>query len=141
MESNYGSGESNYGYGGFSSESNYSSASALESRSSSYSSESRDILAPTYSTPSKPQNSKKYNSLDDIDKLIERLESSMQSVNLTSDRANQVLAKRNQKINELKKLVAEARKAEGEERMINQLEQDNDELDKAIKSIKRGFSK
>ena len=110
MESNYGSSESNYGfggysgrsYGGFSSESSYSSESrdsyrptpsfssesTLESSPSSYSSESRDISAPTYGIPSTTQNSKKYNSLDDIDKLIERLESSMQSANLTSDRAN-----------------------------------------------------
>ena len=182
MESNYGSSESNYGYGGysgrnyggFSSESSYSSESrdsyrpisssfssesslssesrdtfrptpsfssesALESSPSSYSSESRDISTPTYSTPSKPQNSKKYNSLDDIDKLIERLESSMQSANLTSDRANQVLAQRKQKIDELKKLVADARKSEVEERMIKQLEQENSELDNAIDILNKGF--
>ena len=62
----------------------FSSESTLESSPSSYSSESRDISAPTYGIPSTTQNSKKYNSLDDIDKLIERLESSMQSANLTS---------------------------------------------------------
>ena len=161
MESNYGSSESNYGYGGysgrnyggFSSESSlssesrdtfrptpsFSSESALESSPSSYSSESRDISTPTYSTPSKPQNSKKYNSLDDIDKLIERLESSMQSANLTSDRANQVLAQRKQKIDELKKLVDDARKSEVEERMIKQLEQENSELDNAIDILNKGF--
>ena len=63
----------------------------------------------------------------------------MQSANLTSDRANQVLAQRKQKIDELKKLVAAARKAEAEERMIRQLEQENSELDDAIDSINKGF--
>lgn len=79
----------------------------------------------------------KYNSLEDIDMLIERLESSMPS-NLTSDRANQVLAQRKQKIEELKKLVAAAREAEAEEQAIRQLEQDNAELDNAINSIGKG---
>lgn len=161
MESNFGSSESNYGYGGyteknyggFSSESSFSSESrdtyrpspsfssesALESSPAFYSSESRDISTPTYGTPSTTQNSKKYNSLDDIDKLIERLESPKQSANLTSDRANQVLAQRKQKIDELKKLVADARKAETVERMIKKLEQENSELDNAIDSLKKGY--
>ena len=90
-------------------------------------------------TPSATPQEKKYNSLDDVDKLIERLESSMQSANLTSDRANQVLAQRKQKIDELKKLVADARKTEAEERMIKQLEQENSELDDAIDSLNKGF--
>ena len=63
----------------------------------------------------------------------------MQSANLTSDRANQVLAQRKQKIDELKKLVADARKAEVEERMIKQLEQENSELDNAIDILNKGF--
>lgn len=165
-ESNYEyGGYSGINYGEFSSESSYSSESrdsyrptpssfpsessfSSESRDTyrptpSFSSESalesRDISTPTYGTPSTTQNSKKYNSLDDIDKLIERLESSMQSTNLTSDRANKVLAQRKQKIDELKKLVADARKAETEERMIKQLEQENSELDDAIDSLNKGF--
>lgn len=157
MESNYESSESNYEYGeyfgrsygrfpsesDFSSESHntyvptssFSNESALESRSSFCSSESRGIST----IPTKTQSSKKYNSLDDVDKLIEKLEFSMEGANLTSDRANQILAQRKQKIDELKKLVAEARKAEEEERMIKQLEQENRELDDSIDSLNKGF--
>ena len=43
------------------------------------------------------------------------------------------------KIDELKKLVADARKAEVEERMLKQLEQENSELDDAIDSLNKGF--
>lgn len=82
---------------------------------------------------------KRYNSLDDIDKLIERLEASMSGINVTSERANQVLNQRQQKIDELKKSVAEARKAEEEERVIQQLEQENSELDDAIDILNKGF--
>lgn len=117
----------------------FSSESALGSSPSSYSSESIDISRQIYDTPSENQNHKKYNSLDDIDKLIERMESSTQNVNLTSDRANQVLTQRKQKIEQLKNLVADARKAEEEERMIKQLEQENSELDNAIDSLSKGF--
>ena len=165
-ESNYDfGGYSGRSYGGFSSESSYSSESrdsyrptpSSFSSESSYSSESRDtysptpsfssesalesrnISTPTYGTPSTNQNNKKYNSLDDIDKLIERMESSTQNVNVTSDRANQILTQRKQKIEKLKNLVADARKAEAEERMIKQLEQENNELDNAIDSLNRGF--
>lgn len=164
-ESNYDfGGYSGRSYGGFSSESSYSSESrdsyrptpSSFSSESSYSSESRDtysptpsfssesalesrnISTPTYGTPSTNQNNK-YNSLDDIDKLIERMESSTQNVNVTSDRANQILTQRKQKIEQLKNLVAAARKAEEEERMIKQLEQENNELDNAIDSLNRGF--
>lgn len=90
----------------------------------------------TASVTSEP---KKYNSLDDIDKLIEKLENSMNGTSVTSERANQVLAQRKQKIAELKKLVADARKAEEEERMVRQLEQENSQLDNAIDSLNKGF--
>ena len=82
---------------------------------------------------------KKYNSLDDIDKLIEKLENSMNGTSVTSERANKVLAKRQQKIDELKKLVADARKAEEEERMVRRLEKENRQLDAAIDSLNKGF--
>ena len=165
MESNFGSSESNYGFGGYSgrsfggysSESSYasesrdtyrpspsfSSESALESRDSSiYSPESRQTSTPSYGASSSVKSSgskKTYNSLDDVDKLIERLESSLGSTNVTSERANQILAERKQKIESLKQLVAEARKAEAEEKMIKQLEQENSELDDAIDNIGKRF--
>lgn len=90
----------------------------------------------TDSVTSEPEN---YNSLDDIDKLIERFENSMNGTNVTSERVNQVLAQRKQKIDELKKLVAGARKAEEEDRMVRQLEQENSQLDDAINSLNKGF--
>ncbi len=156
------SSESSYGFGGYSggysSESSYasesrnsyrpsssfSSKSALESRPSivsaesratSFSSESRGMGIQTSITKPKTQ----YNSLDDIDKLIERLEASFGTTQVTSERANQILAQRKQKIESLKQLVADARKAETEERIIQQLEQENSELDDAIDSMNKGF--
>lgn len=82
---------------------------------------------------------KQYNSLEDIDRLIERLESSLGNTQVTSERANQILTQRKQKIDELRKLVAAARQAEAEESLIRQLEQDNNELDAAINSINKGL--
>ena len=92
----------------------------------------------TASVTSEP---KKYNSLDDIDKLIEKLENSMNGTNVTSERANQVLAQRKQKIAELKQLVADARKVEEEDKMVKQLEQENSQLDDAIDSLNKGFQR
>ncbi len=143
MESNYGGSESNYGYSilerkdyGF--ESNYSSESRPSNKSRS-SSSSESASESRYSEPSNEQSNKKYNSLDDIDMLIERLEKSMEGADYSSERVNKVLAERKQKINELKKLVNAARVKEAEERVIRQLENDNKEIDRAINSINKGF--
>lgn len=153
------SSESRSGFGGYASESSlagesrnsfrpkFSSESALESRPSSFfasesrqtsfSSESRETSGPSYGVL--PESKKTYNSLEDIDKLIERLEVSLQNVQVTSEKATQILTQKKQKLETLKKLVAEARKAEAEKRMIQQLEQENSELDAAIDSMNKGF--
>lgn len=118
-------------------ESRSSSIFSSESRQTSFSSESRENTTTSYGVSSGSK--KTYNSLEDVDRLIERLEASLQSTQVTSERANQILAQRKQKIESLKQLVAEARKAEAEEKMVKQLEQENAELDDAIDSINRGF--
>lgn len=163
-ESNYGY---NYGrsYGGYSSESSYPSESRndyssplknnlSESRTPDISSESRKQI---WGTPADYENGWgnsnrsdktlvtsnetgiKYNNLDDIDKLIERLEASLGDTKVTSERANQILAQRKQKIDELRKLVADARKVEEEEKIIRKLEQENSELDAVIDSLNKGL--
>lgn len=78
---------------------------------------------------------RKYNSLDDIDKLIERLKTTVVSVNPEDENVNKMLLERKQKIEELSRLVAEARKYEQE---IERLKQENNELDILISELKKG---
>lgn len=91
-------------------------------------------------TPTTTQKTQ-YNSLDDIDKLIERLEASLPNTQVTSERVNQVISQQKQKIEALKQLVVEAKRVESEEIVIRQLEQENSELDAAIDSMVRRFRK
>lgn len=78
---------------------------------------------------------RKYNSLDDIDKLIERLKTTVVSVNPEDEHINKILLERKQKIEELSRLVAEARKYEQE---TERLKQENNELDILISELKKG---
>ena len=155
------SSESSYGFGGYSSESSYasesrnsyrpssySSESALESRSSSnFSSESKQTSLGYESRETTTQASgvssekRTYNSIEDVDQLIERLETSFQSTPVVSERANKILEERKKKIEFLKQLVLDAKRAQNEEKMIQQLVQENSELDDAINSFSRGFHK
>ncbi len=148
MESNYESHD--YGYGGY------------VSPPCSYSSESRESHEEYVPTPVVPRvtisnqtvrtttpvqeqkpttkrrntgKKKKYNSLEDIDKLIERLEKPIDP-SITGERANQILAERKEKVRELKSLVAEARKEEAVAAMLKELEEENKEADAAIVYIK-----
>jgi len=82
---------------------------------------------------------KKYNSLEDIDKLIEKLEKSTENISVKSEKINRALMQRKQKIFELKKLVSDARKEEEERKIIKQLEKENNELDEAIESFNKGL--
>ncbi len=128
-----------------SSSSSLNGQSALESRTSTISSESRATSFSSESrkidiqTPVKTQR-KQFNSLEDIDKLIERLEGSLTNASdFKSERTEQILEQRRQKIELLKKLAKEAREAEAEKTLIKLLEQENSELDDAIDSINKGF--
>ncbi len=116
-----------------------SSASEMHQAYQEWVKEQKSLRANRVVTQSVSPEKKKYNSLDDIDKLIEKLEASMTTTAVTSEKANQILDQRRKKIEELKKLVAEARKAEAEDRMIKRLEQENSQLDDAIDSINKGF--
>ena len=84
---------------------------------------------------------RKYNSLDDIDKLIERLETSMKDIDLDSERVNKALEERRAKISKLKELANEARRKEKEERIISQIEAENNDLDEAIENLSQGLKR
>ena len=76
-----------------------------------------------------------YNSLEDIDKLIERLETPLIDPSVSNERTNVLLKERRKKIIELRRLLQEAR--EEENRVIQVLEEENKQLDDAIEMIKR----
>lgn len=82
-------------------------------------------------------NNTRYNNLDDIDSLIEKLEREMPTITSNNPRINQALEQRRQKIEELKRLRDEARRESEEEKRLRMLEQSNDELDDIIGSVKK----
>ncbi len=104
---------------------NYSEESSRESESR-YSSE--------YIEPPKPQ----YNSLRDIDDLIKKMGNPVVDPGVSNERVNQILEARKEKINELRELSRAARKKAYEDRIISELEEGNNELDKAIEALKKG---
>lgn len=79
----------------------------------------------------------RYNNLDDIDSLIEKLEREMPTIQSNNPRINQALEQRRQKIEELKRLRDEARRESEEEKQLRMLEQSNDELDVVIGNVKK----
>ena len=95
------------------------------------SSESRGEESRDYARPQKPQ----YNNIADIDKLIKRLEGT-QDVQSDSPAVNEALAAKKQKLMELKELVAKAKAAEAEKKLIDSIQKDSDELDRAINGLK-----
>ena len=150
-ESRNGNNYSNYGYSSSSSESrssnvgrsypNYSSESRDfgESRSfptyPSSSSESRDSGESRESIYSSP--SQQYNNLEDIDRLIESLESSLPETDSNNPRVNKALDTRRKQIEELKQLREQSIRKMEEDRLIRQLESQNDEIQNAINGMKR----
>jgi len=101
----------------------------------------RSRRAPVSSTVSEKPAPRKYNSIDDVDKLIKKLEASLPNVESDNPAINAALETKRQKINELKELVAQAKAKAAEAKILAQLQQDNDELDKAMDSVNRGFKK
>lgn len=83
----------------------------------------------------------RYNNLDDIDSIIEKLEREMPTSTSNNPRINEALEKRRQKIEELKKLAEEAKVKLEEEKQLKMLEQSNDELDCIIYNMKQMVKK
>ena len=77
--------------------------------SNNFSSESRNDSESRYESRGQVNNTR-YNNLDDIDSLIEKLEREMPTITSNNPRINQALEQRRQKIEELKRLTNEARK-------------------------------
>ena len=98
--------------------------------------ESRMESSSTY-TPklTKEEKNKKY--FAEIDKLIEDLEKSMKETKVTSEGVKAVMNERQQKIESLRLLVAEARRAEEERVLVEKMKEENDKLDTAIMRLKK----
>ena len=94
-----------------------------------------DFSEDTYSSSSQKS---QYNNLEDIDRLIERLEgNSYSNNNYSSQRFNEAMDKRREKVEELKRLREEAKTLIEEEEGIIEVERENDEIDAAIDSVKQ----
>ena len=104
--------------------------------SNNFSSESRNDSDSRYDSRGQANNTR-YNNLDDIDSLIEKLEREMPTITSNNPRINQALEKRRQKIEELKRLRDEAKRESEEEKQLRMLEQSNDELDVVIGNVKK----
>lgn len=79
----------------------------------------------------------KYNNLENIDLLIERLESNLPTSTINDARVKKALTKRNEQILELKKIREEARKQIEVEAELSRLESANDEIDDVIDELKK----
>lgn len=86
-------------------------------------------------------NNIKYNKLEDIDSLIEKLEREMPVITSNNFRINQALERRRQKIEELKRLRDEVMIDLEEEKQLRMLEESNDELDSVIDDVKKMIKK
>ena len=86
-------------------------------------------------------NNTRYNNLDDIDSLIEKLEREMPTITSNNPKINQALEERRQKIEELKRLIDEAKRELEEEKQLRMLEESNAELDDAISKVKKLIKK
>ena len=108
--------------------------------SNNFSSESRNDSESRYDSRGQINNNR-YNNLDDIDSIIEKLEREMPTSTSNNPRINEALEKRRQKIEELKKLAEEAKVKLEEEKQLKMLEQSNDELDCIIYNMKQMVKK
>lgn len=131
-ESRNGNNYNNYGYSSSSSESRTSS---VRRNYSTYSSESRDSGESRESIYSSP--SEQYNNLEDIDRLIESLELSLPITESSNPRINKALEERKKQIAELKQLKEQSIRKMEEDRLLRQLESQNDEVQDAINGMKR----
>lgn len=97
--------------------------------------ESRTSGESRYETRNERTN--KYNNLEDIDSLIEKLEREMPNIKSTNPRINKVLDERHEKIEELKRLRNRIEREREEEKLIRKLEESNNELDNIINDVKK----
>lgn len=104
---------------------------------SSYSSESRSSESRDYGYTSESREIPYYNRLEDIDTLIERLSS--KNYNTKSEALNRVMTERKAKIEQLRSLKEQVLQKCEEERIIEQIKNENLELDKAIKDLKENY--
>lgn len=150
-------GESSYDYRPYTVRSNNvsseSRASSGESRtvltskkSAVVSSESRNSwgesrVADYTSSKPAPTTPIQYNNLREIDDLIERLEASITSIRAQNPSAelNTLINSTKDKIATLKQLVEEARKKEQEQKLVELLKSENEKIDAAIITLKKGF--
>ena len=112
----------------------YETTSITSSLGGESASESRDY------SPSSTSSDDTFNSLEDVDRLIARLESSLGKTDEGSSKINNLLLERKRKIAELHNLVKEAREAEKEQKLAREIKQQMEELDKAAMFVKNKVS-
>lgn len=88
-----------------------------------------------------PKTPIKYNNLREIDDLINMLEASVSDIEKQNPSAelNTLINETKDKIEILKQLSEEARRKEKEQHLVEMLKGQNEKLDAAIMSLKRGF--
>lgn len=82
-----------------------------------------------------------YNNLEDIDRLIEKLEREMPSNTSSNSKINKAIERRKEQINELKKISRAAKQQEEDERILRKLEKENDSIDEVIAGMKKWVNK
>ena len=78
-----------------------------------------------------------YNNLEDIDKLIEKLERELPSSISSNSKVNKAIERRKEQINELKKISKIAKQQEEDEKILCKLERENDSIDEVIAGMKK----
>lgn len=79
----------------------------------------------------------KYNSLENIDVLIERLEENLPTSSINDIRVKKAISKRQQQINELKRIRDEARQQAKVLEELTKIEDENDDIDEVIGELKK----
>lgn len=79
----------------------------------------------------------KYNDLENIDTLIEKLEAAIPMPTSDDSRIKGAISKRKKQIAELKKIRDEAKKQSQIEEELGKIEEENDEIDEVIKEYKK----
>lgn len=79
----------------------------------------------------------KYNDLENIDVLIEKLEANLPISTVDDERVKKALSRRAKQIEELKKIRDEARREVEVEAELAKIENDNNEIDDVINELKK----
>lgn len=112
-----------------------------ESRGYEYTPSYVSVSGESRNNSSNQVNDSKYNNLDDIDTLIEKLEKEKIETTCDNSQIQAQISKRKQKIEQLKNLRKQANEAREKAEILEKIKADNQELDEAIRSTKQLIKK